>query len=248
MIVQPIKTTRITPGSHTLFEVLDEALQDVRNKDVIVITSKIVSLCEGNVVRIEGTDKAQLVREEADYYMAGNESKWGISFTIKQHTLIPTAGIDESNAGDYYVLWPKDSQKTANAIRKYLVERFGHAEVGVIITDSTCRPMRLGVSGIALAHSGFKALRDYVGQPDLFDRPLKVSQADIAGGLAATAVLMMGEGSERTPIVLMRDVSVAEFVDRNPTADELNSLKIPLEDDLFAPFLQKVEWLPGGKN
>lgn len=245
MIVEPVRTRLVTPGTVTLSQLLDEAVTDMQPRSILAITSKVVSLCEGSVVPVAGTDKAQLVRQEADFYMAGHESKWGIDFTIKDGTLIPNAGIDESNAGDIYVLWPRDAQATANDIRAYLAERFGLSEVGVIITDSTCRPMRLGVSGIAMAFSGFRPLRDYVGQADLFDRPFKVSQADIVGGLAATAVLMMGEGAERTPLAVLQDVSVADFVPRDPTPQELQSLQIPLADDLFAPFLQLVSWLPG---
>lgn len=245
MIAEPVKTPLITPDRMTLTQLLDEVVTALEPRSVLAITSKIVSLCEGSYLPVAGTDKAALIRSEADFYMAEHASKWGIEFTIKDGTLIPNAGIDESNAGDIYVLWPKDAQQTANAIRAYLAQRFGLREIGVIITDSTCRPMRLGVSGIALAFSGFRPLRDYVGQSDLFDRPFKVSQADIVGGLASTAVLMMGEGAERTPLALLREVTVADFVDRDPTAEELGSLRIPLADDLFAPFLQQVAWLPG---
>ncbi len=162
--------------------------------------------------------------------------------------MIPNAGIDESNAGDVYVLWPKDSQATANEVREHLSKKFDIKELGVVITDSTCSPLRRGVSGIALGFSGIKPLRDYVGTPDLFNRPFKVSQSDIVGGLAATAVLMMGEGAERTPLALFTDVTVVDFVDRNPTPDELASLRIPLEEDLFAPFLEQTDWQRGGRK
>jgi len=108
--------------------------------------------------------------------------------------------------------------------------------------------MRRGVSGIALAFSGIKPLRDYIGKPDLFDRPFKVSQAAIVDGLAGAAVLLMGEGSESTPLVLFSDVTVADFVDRDPTDEELSHLKIPIEEDLFAPFLEQANWQKGGRN
>ncbi len=248
MNIQAIKTSRITPQACSLLELLDRYVTQMEPHSILAITSKIVSLCEGNVAPGAGTDKTQLVREESDWYMQGEASKWGIDFTVRDHTLIPNAGIDESNAGDVYVLWPADAQATANTVREYLVRRFGHDELGVIITDSTCRPMRRGVSGIALAFSGFKPLRSYVGQSDLFDRPFKVSQADIAGGLAAAAVLVMGEGTESTPLAMLGNVTVAEFVPRGPTAEELDGVRIALEDDLFAPFLQKVRWLPGGRQ
>lgn len=251
MIIDPIRTRRISPKSCTLLALLDEAVHDMPPGSILAITSKIVSLCEGSVVPRQGADKQALVRQHSDWYLPDSvsiKSKWGINFTVTDGALIPNAGIDESNAGDVLVLWPADAQATANQVRKYLTERFGNQDVGVVVTDSTCRPLRRGVSGIAMAFSGFKPLRDYVGVPDLFDRPFKVSQSDIVGGIAAAAVLMMGEGSESTPLAILRDVTVAEFVGRDPSAEELAELHISIEDDLFAPFLEQVEWLPGGNQ
>lgn len=248
MIAKSIKTGRIEPNSLTLFALLDSALDAVPEKSVLAITSKIVSLCEGTVVPVEGTDKERLIRDEAEYFVSEKVSRYGLAFTIAQNTLIPNAGIDESNAGDVYVLWPHDPQATANAVRQYLVDRFGVKEVGVAITDSTCRPLRFGVSGIALAFSGFEPFRNYVGQEDLFGRPFAMAQADIVGGLASTSVMLMGEGAESTPLALLSDLDFVRFVPRNPTKEELNTLRIPLEDDLFAPFIMSVNWQPGGRS
>lgn len=108
--------------------------------------------------------------------------------------------------------------------------------------------MRRGTMGITLAYCGFKALKNYIGKPDLFGKPFSVSQADIAGGLTAAAVLQMGEGTERTPIAVITDVPFVEFQDREPSTEELTETTIPLEDDLFAPFLQNVPWQKGAKR
>jgi dihydrofolate synthase / folylpolyglutamate synthase len=169
-------------------------------------------------------------------------SNYGIAFTITKNSLIPSAGIDESNGGDYYILWPKDAQSTANEVRQHLQQRFGLRQVGVIITDSTCQPMRRGTIGIALAHSGFASQHNYVGQPDLYGRPFTVSQSNISGGLASAAVVTMGEGTEQTPLCLIRDAMFVDFQERNPSAQELKAITISLEEDLFAPFLQAVRW------
>jgi F420-0:gamma-glutamyl ligase len=72
--------------------------------------------------------------------------------------------------------------------------------------------------------------------------------ANLSGGLGAAAVLTMGEGDEQTPLCLIEDVSFVEFQPRDPNADELAELKIPLEDDLFAPFLQNVPWENGARR
>lgn len=247
MKVNAIKTPRISVGTTTLIQLLDANVRDIPSGSVLAITSKIISLCEGSVATAE-VDKDSLIRDEADYYLPGAHSKYGIKFTITQGTLIPNAGIDESNSGDGYVLWPRDPQATANAIRAHLAHRFSRDRIGVVITDSTCKPLRRGVSGIGIAFSGFKPLRNYIGTPDLFGRPLAVSQADLVGGLAAAAVLVMGEGSESTPLALLEDVDFIDFVSRDPSAEELAPLQITVDEDLFAPFLEKVQWQPGGRS
>jgi F420-0:gamma-glutamyl ligase len=248
MIVTALKTDKVTPQSISLLELLDQAITQLEDASVVAITSKIVSLCEGNTVPFDQTTKADLLLAESDLYLPGSLSKYGHHFTITDNTLIPMAGIDESNGDGHYVLWPKDARATASQVRAHLKERFGVSKVGVIITDSTCHPMRRGTTGIVLAHSGFSALNDYIGKPDLFGRPFSVSQADIAGGLASAAVLQMGEGTEQTPIATLSDLPFITFQDRDPTPEELAEVYMNVEDDLFAPFLASVDWQKGQRK
>ncbi len=227
---------------------MESYLETVEESSVLAITSKIVSLCEGRVVPIEGADKEKLVKKESDYYLPASFSKYDYHFTITNNTLISLAGMDESNGGDNYILWPHNSQETANSVREYLQRRFNLKNVGVLVVDSTCSPLRRGTVGIVLAHSGFEALHDYVGTPDLFGRPFAVSQSSIANGLAASAVLVMGEGTEQTPLALISDLSFVTFQNRQPSPQELRDLHISKEDDLFAPFLKNTPWLKGDKE
>lgn len=245
MQVQAIKTSKIRASKQTIEQVLDTAILDLAEGTVVAVTSKIIALCEGRVVPIEGADKEELIRQEADQFLAADLNKYGFHFSIKKGTLVAAAGIDESNAEDNYVLWPADPQASANQIREYLAKRFNVQNVGVVIVDSVTVPLRWGTMGTAIAFSGFSALRDYVGTPDLFGRLLKVSRAGIAQGLAATAVLMMGEGKEQTPIVIFTDLPFVEFQPRNPTAEELAALNIDPDDDLFAPFIKNAPWQKG---
>lgn len=245
MKITAIKTRKIFANDRSIYEILDESLPVIEDGSIIAITSKIVSICEGNVVPKNAISKEDLIVRESDKYLPATLSKYGNHFTITKNTLIPTAGIDESNGEGYYILWPKDVQKTANGIRQYLSKKHGIRNVGVVITDSTCQPLRRGIYGITLAHSGFRALRDYIGKPDLFGRPMKVTQSNIAGGIAAAAVLVMGEGAEQTPLCLLTELNDIVFQQRNPTAEELEELAISLDDDLFAPFLTSVEWWQG---
>lgn len=245
MQITPIKTNVVKPGTITLLQLVDSAVAECAEGSVLAITSKIVSLCEGRVVPRDGTDLTKLVMQESDYYLPAELMGHGYYLSIANNTLTPMAGIDESNGDGNYVLWPTDCQATANLVRAHLAQRFGLQKVGVVITDSDCQPLRWGTTGVALAHSGFRALRDYRGNPDLFGRPYAVTQASISGGLAAAAVLAMGEGNEKTPLCLLSDLPFVVFEPNDPTEAELAGLRIDRHEDLFGPLLNAVKWEQG---
>lgn len=244
MRVTAVRTERLAAGSATIEELLDQYVPELPERSVVAIASKIVSLCEGRLAP-EGLSKAELVHRESDRYLPAAEP-YGYQFTITHGTLIPAAGIDESNVGGGRLLWPEDPQRSANLARRHLATR-GHEleHVGVVITDSTCMPLRRGTAGICLAHSGFRAINSYIGRADLFGRLLKVSEANVAAGLAAAAVVVMGEGDEQTPLCVIDDLPQVEFTSRDPEPAELDGLFIPPEDDLFGPFLGAVPWQRG---
>ncbi len=245
MIVEPIKTDKIIVGGPSLWEVLEKSIPTLPNHSILAITSKIVSICEGRVVRIGTADKRDLIEAESQYYIPPEKSKYDISLTITRDILIPTAGIDESNGNGYYILWPSDPQKTANEIRKKLVSKFKQPNIGVLITDSTTTPMRLGITGIAISYSGFSALNNYIGEKDLFERTLKVTKANVANALAASAVLVMGEGSEQRPLARISDIPFVHFDEKAPSTNELKELRISSEDDVYAPLITSTAWVRG---
>lgn len=247
MTITPITTRPITPHDTNLLKILDEYVPTFPEKGIMAITSKIVSITEGRTVRADKADLAQLVAQESDRYLDPKASKYGIALTIKDSILIPNAGIDHSNSGDWLTLWPRDAQKTANMVRQYLKKRFNLKHCGVIITDSKTSPLRWGTTGVCLAHSGFLALNDYRGKKDVFNQPLLVTQANIADGLASAAVLVMGEGAEQTPLALIADASNVSFQDRNPTKKELADLTIDPKGDLYGPLLESAPWHKGKK-
>ncbi len=245
MKITSVKTHKILAGEASLLEVLDTYLPEIKEQSVVAVTSKVVSVCEGRVVKIGEQDKDELIKKECELYLSREKSKYGFSLTIKNNLLIPTAGIDESNGNGYYILWPKDPQKSANEVRAYLQKRFSLANVGVLITDSKTTLLRLGVTGVGMAHSGFKALNDFRGKPDIFGRALKVTQVNVMDALAAATVLAMGESNEQTPLCVIEDVPFVQFQRENPSQEELAELRIALEDDLYAPLLTSVPWEKG---
>jgi putative folate metabolism gamma-glutamate ligase len=247
MIVKAIKTRKVTAGSGTLLELLDEYLTELKEGSVVAITSKVAALCEGRIVPKDQANKQDLVIREADYYLPKNLSKYGFSFTIIHNTLVPAAGVDESNGNGNYVLWPIDPQKTVNEVRHYLKKRFGLREIGVILTDSTARPLHYGTEGVAIRYSGFSPSNNYIGTPDLFGRTLEVSISNVVDALASAAVVVMGEGAEQTPIAVISDIPFVAFQDHDPTLEELKKFYLEhMEDDLFEPFLRQMGWREGG--
>lgn len=250
MKISAIQTHKITQQDKNIFEILEQYIDHVSENSVVAVTSKIVSICEGSILKIEsdGQLKDRLIEDNSQYYLPRSNNKYNVSFTVTNNILSASAGIDESNGNGFYILWPKNPQESANKIREYLVGMFGVKNLGVIITDSKTTPLRWGVTGITLAHSGFNALYDYIGKEDLFGRPFVYEKLNMADSLAAVAVLEMGEGSEQTPLAVIENIKNIEFQNRNPSQEELDSLRISLEDDLYAPFLKNADWKKGGRE
>lgn len=245
MIVTPVKTRIVETNSLTINSFLEESIDNLKENTIVVITSKVISLLQGRVVEKNEASKDELVKKESSYYLDALESKYNFSIAIKNGHLVPSAGIDESNGNNVYILWPEELQKTANKIREFLCDTFQRKYIGVLITDSTTRPLRYGTTGVGIAHSGFEALKDYIGKEDIFGRRMEVTKMNVLDGLAASAVVTMGEGAEVTPVALITDVPFVTFVGRNPTNDEINSLEISKELDLYEPLLTSVKWKKG---
>jgi putative folate metabolism gamma-glutamate ligase len=245
MIVRSIKTDKIRPGDLTLPQFLDTYITDLQEDTVVAIASKVVAICEGRVVRMDGADKEELIRQETSHYLPRETNPYNVTLSITHNLLVAAGGIDESNAAEYYVLWPADKQASANIIREHLANKFNLRNVGVVITDSTTRPFQWGTTGLGISFSGFMPLKDYIGTEDIFGRKLVFQKNNIMNGLAAAAVVLMGEGNEQTPIATIQDVPFVDFVPRNPTAEELASLQITIEEDLYGPVLQAAPWEKG---
>jgi F420-0:gamma-glutamyl ligase len=130
------------------------------------------------------------VRREADAYLAQEDCPYHL--TIKNQILIPSAGIDQSNGDGTYILYPENIQETAATLWRHLRDRHCLTKVGVIITDSHTTPLRKGVTGITLGWCGFEPLHSYIGQPDIFGQPLRVTQINILDALAAFCCLCYG--------------------------------------------------------
>lgn len=241
MQVQAFRSPLVHAGDD-FWEILRSSVDQIPDQSVLVVTSKVLSLCEGRVVAREEADKFDLVRREADMYTEPHSSRYGLMLTVTHDQLAVNAGIDESNSNGQYVLWPADSQQWANDIWSFVRQEYGVKEVGVIVSDSRTQPLYWGVIGASLAHCGFRALNPLIGKPDLFGREMRMTQVSVVQALAATAVFEMGEGAEQTPFAIVSDIRDIAWQHRPPTESELADLRIELEDDVYAPILTKAEW------
>ncbi|HWO07552.1 MAG TPA: coenzyme F420-0:L-glutamate ligase [Candidatus Paceibacterota bacterium] len=228
MQVKPIHT-RIFKEGENLESFVVEHVPAISDATILVVTSKIVALSEKRTADVARRD--EIIKQESDVAIR-TKYTW---LTIKDGTVMSSAGVDESNADGKLVLLPKDSFAAAEALRSALVRRFGLTKFGVVITDSRVLPLRAGIVGVALGYAGIKGVRDYRGTPDIFGRILKLARTDVADSLATAAVLEMGEGAEQRPLCIIEDAPV-EFVD---TIDR-TELHIDIEDDLYRPLFDTL--------
>lgn len=242
MNITAIKTDKILPNQTSINYILQKNIHTLAEYSIVVITSKIVSMCEGAVLKKTNQNKSELAQKEADFYLPHTESKYDVTLTLKNNLLIPSAGIDESNSDGHFVFWPRDPQQSANSAREFLKKQFTIKHVGVIISDSKTTPLRWGTTGTSITYSGFDALNDFIGKPDIFGRDLTMTKVNVVDALATAAVLTMGESNEQTPLAIISDIPFVRFQDRNPNDAELQELHISIEDDVYAPLLTSVQW------
>jgi F420-0:gamma-glutamyl ligase len=251
MKVEAYQTAVVRVGDSLMATVVEALPEQLTEGTVVAVTSKIVSLCEQQVVPIpkEAAEaarvKKELVAAEAEYYTLGSKN-YGIELAIKNNRLTPKAGIDTSNGDGYFVLWPKNPQKTANDLWERLRAYYRVEKLGVVIVDSHTLMLRWGVVGTALAHCGFLGVTVQVGQEDLFGREFEMTHVNVAEALAVAAVYQMGETNEQTPLALITEDEKLVWQERVPTPEELAAIVIERDDDLFAELLNHVPWQRGG--
>lgn len=222
MLVIPLKAR---PKKHVfdLFEELDRSLKEdhhvLKTGDVLVISSKYMAYSQGRVVKIDSVmpssegrrisrrykmdpQLAEIILRESDMIFGGMA---GFVITSTDGIMAPNAGIDRSNVENgKAVLYPVSLAESVEQIRRKIFLRFT-VNVGVIVIDSRLMPGRVGTTGIALGCAGIEPILDMRATKDLEGKPLKVTLKAVADSLASAANHVMGEGSEATPFVIIRE-------------------------------------------
>ncbi len=230
MEVVPIKTRIFTPPED-LWGFLKEYLpQKIGEKSVLVISSKVVALSQK---RVSSKPLKTLVLQESDEILA--QSAPNLFLTIKNGIYIANAGIDASNVPHkQLVLWPKNPFLTAQKIQNFVQENWKIQNFGVVISDSRVTPRRRGTVGVCIGWSGFEGVEDLRGEQDLFGRILRISTVNMADNLASSAEILMGQGAECIPLVLISNAPI-RFTTKKQGKEKY---EISETEDIFPPFLK----------
>lgn len=216
----------ISPGNNLGF-IIYKAMQaqniELQQGDVLVVTQKIVSKAEGNIIRLDEVQVSEFARslatqsnKDASYIeVVLNESRRivrmdrGIMICETKHGFIcANAGVDESNVDGArsITLLPNDPDQSAQQLRKHLKNFSGEGsslDFAVIISDTWGRPWRTGQVNMAIGVAGMEAIVDYRGQHDRHGYELHASVLAVADELASAAELVMGK-IDHIPVALIR--------------------------------------------
>jgi coenzyme F420-0:L-glutamate ligase len=246
MRLYPVQTPIVKP-SDNLVEVVLESLRaqqlSLEDNDVLALASKIVSYSQGRIVKLSEIkpsgearklakryslepEFAELLLREAEKVYGGVEKA---VLTLKDCILTANAGIDNKNAlAGSVVLWPENLLEWLKNFREEINRKTGRS-VAVMVVDSGLVPLRIGTVGLALAVAGFNPIREWRGKKDLYGRTIVITRHAVADDLASAAHLLMGEASEKTPVVLVRDAPV-DFDDKVHGSAEM---MIPFKECIF---------------
>jgi coenzyme F420-0:L-glutamate ligase / coenzyme F420-1:gamma-L-glutamate ligase len=187
--------------------------------DILVITHKIISKAEGQLVPLATVQPSPEAQKWAEKYhldarvteIAWNEGArilkrgHGVSITETLHGFVcANSGVDASNVdgGNSVVLLPRDPDRSAQNIYRMLKNNLGFA-VPVIISDSFGRAWREGLTEVAIGVAGMRAFRDSRGARDPYGYKLKVTLEAVADELAGMAGLACGKLT-RLPACIIR--------------------------------------------
>ena len=199
----------ISPGDD-LVEIIGQ-LDTIQSGDILVVTQKIVSKAENQMIDIDPNDPLshKPIVERESVRVLRRRGDLIISQT-KHGFVCANAGIDLSNvARGQAALLPDDSDRSARRLRDGLAGRF-QLDVGIIISDTFGRPWRRGLTDVAIGSAGVLPILDLRGSPDAFGREMQVTEVALVDELASAAELVMGKSSG-IPIAIVRGADMSWF-------------------------------------
>ncbi|MFI6988541.1 coenzyme F420-0:L-glutamate ligase [Nonomuraea wenchangensis] len=193
--------------------------------DIVVVTSKIVSKAEGRVRR--APDRSQAIADETERVVA-RRGDTVISQT-RHGFVMAAAGVDASNTEPGTVLLlPADPDASARRVRAGLAERTG-VRAGVIVSDTSGRPWRNGLTDVAIGAAGVRPLDDFRGRSDAYGNELSATVTALADEIAGAAELVKGK-LDGVPVAIVRGLAHLVTDDNGPGVAPLVR---PADEDLF---------------
>lgn len=178
-------------------------LPDLADGDIVVVSSKVVSKAEGQV--IAGTDRLSAIAAETVREVARRGDS--VIAQTRHGFVMAAAGVDASNVEvGSLVLLPRDCDASARRIRAGLQARVPRARLGVVVTDTFGRPWRHGQTDLAVGAAGVQVLGSLAGSTDHYGNPLAVTAPAVADELAAAADLAKTKLAGR-PVAVVRGLA-----------------------------------------
>lgn len=214
----------IDAGDDLVALIAEAAGDTLRDGDILVVTSKIVSKAEGRAV--PANDREDAITAETVRVVASRTSPGGHTTRIVENRLgiiAAAAGVDASNTPHGTVLLlPADPDASARDLAAGLRARLG-VTVGVLVSDTMGRAWREGQTDAAIGAAGVLVFEDLRGQTDAEGRPLVVTMPCVADELCAAADLVKGKAARR-PVAIVRG-----------RADLVGSLDLPGARSIIRP-------------
>jgi len=223
--VQPVHgLPEVKPGTD-LGALLSDTLTDLRDGDVVVVTSKIVSKAEGRVS--PGVSRDDAIEAETVRLVAERDSMRIVE--TKHGLVLAAAGVDASNVvPGSVVLLPDDPDASARRLRATIGERLG-VRIGVVVSDTVGRPWRAGLVDIAVGVAGLTPLVDLRGRVDSYGNRLSATIPAIADEVASAAELVKGKLAG-IPVAVIRGLAHLVLDEDGPGAAAMIR---PVDEDLF---------------
>lgn len=194
------------------------------DRDIVVVTHKVVSKQEGRIVAIPDEDTYRSLVEDEAVEIIRRRGDLVIART-KHGFICANAAVDRSNVAEgLALLLPVDPDRSAHRLRT-LIERATGTSIGVVITDTFGRPWRRGLVDVAIGVSGVRSIVDLIGTLDAHGNELSVTEIAVVDEIAAAADLVMGKASQ-IPAAVVRGLSLQG-------SGRVADLIRPPEEDLF---------------
>ncbi|WP_433358913.1 coenzyme F420-0:L-glutamate ligase [Streptosporangium sp. CA-115845] len=198
----------------TITGVLARTNTKLRDGDIVVVASKVVSIAENRYVDLASVtpspkaielsartgkpaEIAQLILDNSTEYFLATER----GPIIARHTLgyqLTSAGIDRAGTDGAWLL-PADPDGSARALRDALIA-FTGVDLAVVIADSDGRADRRGATVISIGAAGIASLRTT-------EHGGKRQEETFTDLIAASAGIILGQRGRGAPVAVVRGIA-----------------------------------------